>query len=334
MKILESWKNFKLLFLTAGPVLVQHEKLTQFAFRVSGKHQFYVSFLAILVTLANFAPVEIQRRIIDDAILNKDASTLVVLCTVLLVILLVQSALKYGMLVYQSWVGENVINAARKQVTKTAEHPTVNAGGQITSIMNGEISQVGTFVGNSISEAVVSVSFIVVTCVYLLILQPWIAAFSILLLVPQVLLAPYLQPKLDALVARNTTLTRKLGDDLVELTASQKLRFHAVRRGITAMYDNQMSYLMVKYALKGLLNMLSSLAPLAALFFGGLLVIRGDITIGTVVAFVASLDRMATPLRDLLNFYRDYSQTRINHTLILQWLLENQPDSAVKATPS
>lgn len=56
------------------------------------------------------------------------------------------------------------------------------------------------------------------------------------------------------------------------------------------------------------------------LIIGGYLVIEGQTTIGTVVAFVSGLDRVSAPLHDLLNFYRAYEQAKVQHQMIVAWV--------------
>lgn len=62
------------------------------------------------------------------------------------------------------------------------------------------------------------------------------------------------------------------------------------------------------------------MGPLVALIMGGYLVIQGQTTIGTVVAFVSGFERISGPWRDLLNFYREYEQAKVQHQMIAEWI--------------
>lgn len=294
------------------------DTLGAFVWRASGIHQVYVGVLAVAVSLLSFIPVAVQRRIIDGAIVERDSGALLLYCSAFLAVILVQAALKYVLLIYQSWVSESVIKFARVQLAqKAAEHMSEGeVPPETVSVLGVELDYVGGFVGTSISDAVVNVSFIAFMSAYLIYLQPATAVGCIALLIPQVVLAPYLQPKLDELVARQVQLVRALGEEVREGTR----RSTGTRSKIGQLFGTKMTYFALKFGLKGLLNFVSSLAPLIALFAGGLLVIRGSITIGALVAFVTGLDRMASPLRDLLNFYREAAQTRVHHILLLEWL--------------
>ena len=82
----------------------------------------------------------------------------------------------------------------------------------------------------------------------------------------------------------------------------------------------------LKFELKALLNVVNAMGPLMVLLVGGYLVIKGQTTIGTVVAFVSGFERLSGPLRDLLNFYREYEQARVQHRMIVQWAHGKQTD--------
>ena len=62
------------------------------------------------------------------------------------------------------------------------------------------------------------------------------------------------------------------------------------------------------------------MGPLVVLIVGGYLVIQGQTTIGTVVAFVSEFHRISGPLRDLLNFYREYEQAKVQLQMIVKWV--------------
>lgn len=57
----------------ASSVSVQlDEPFGKFVWGVTSFHQLYVGAVAIGVTLFNFIPIELQRRIIDEAVATKD----------------------------------------------------------------------------------------------------------------------------------------------------------------------------------------------------------------------------------------------------------------------
>lgn len=95
---------------------------------------------------------------------------------------------------------------------------------------------------------------------------------------------------------------------------------HAALRTTRTIFRNRMELYLLKFGLKTLLNIANAFGSLSVLIVGGYLVIKGQTTIGTVVAFISGFQRLSDPVGDLLDFYRSYSQTRVQYQMILDWI--------------
>ena len=205
--------------------------LRGFVLRASGRHQLYAGLLAIAVALLNFVPIELQRRVVDIAIADKDVTALLVLGGLYLATVLLHSGLKYALMVYQGWVGESAVKTARDQLAAVASKRPAREhakSGQTANVIGNEIDGVGGFVGTSISEFVVNLTLLTAVAGYMLYVQPEIALVSAIALVPQVWLAVYMQADLNVLVERQVGLVRKLGNEAV--ASSTTVRKAARRR--------------------------------------------------------------------------------------------------------
>ena len=60
------------------------------------------------------APLELQRRIVDDAVMNEHLGLLVQLCGVYLAVALGTVALKFARSVYEGRISESVIRSLRQ----------------------------------------------------------------------------------------------------------------------------------------------------------------------------------------------------------------------------
>lgn len=314
---------------TSAPAIRSDQTLSGFVWRASGAHQFYVGLIAMAVALLNFVPIDLQRRIVDVAIANKDVRTLLFLGALYLAIVLLQTALKYALLLYQGWVSESVVKTSRDQLTIVASEraaPDENTSGQTVNVIGREIDGVGGFVGVGISEFVVNLTFLFVILGYMLYIQPLIALIGMVFLLPQVFLALYMQSDLNTLVERQVGLVRKLGDETVAQAGSgvqsgpQSKPTPTESSTIHAIFRNRIRFYFLKYGLKTLLNLANAIGPLMVLVVGGWMVIQGQTTIGTVVAFISGLERLSSPLRDLLNFYREYQQAKVQYQMIGRWV--------------
>jgi ABC-type multidrug transport system fused ATPase/permease subunit len=161
---------------------------------------------------------------------------------------------------------------------------------------------------------------------YMFLVEPVIAAIGLLLLGPQILLTPYLQSRLNRLVARQLGLTRRLGDEVTvqDATSEEAPPFTTIR----SLYRNRIVFFFLKFGLKSTLNFFNALGPLVILIVGGWMAIQGQTTIGTVVAFVSGFERLATPIRDLIAFYRAAAQATVQHQMIIEWVSARQTDRA------
>lgn len=304
-------------------VVRPRETLAKFVWRTSGAHQFYVGALAVGVSLLNFAPIDLQRRIVDGPIAARDVGGLIFLALLYLGVVLIQSALKYALMVYQSWVSESAIKISRDHlVSLAAERPQneSSSSGETVNVISREIDSVGGFVGASISEFVVNFSFLIFSAAYMLYVQPLIALVSAIFLAPQLVLAPLLQARLNDLYERQVGLIRRLGDETVKIAEADAREGVLRSTAIGAIYWNRLRFHFLKFGLKTLLNIANALAPLSVLAIGGYMVIHDQTTIGVVLAFVSGFERLSNPLRDLLNFYRDYEQAMVQHQMILGWV--------------
>jgi ABC-type bacteriocin/lantibiotic exporter with double-glycine peptidase domain len=302
-------------------VLRTNETLAGFVWRASGKHQFYVGLIAVAVALFNLAPIDLQRRIVDDGIAKGDIRTLLFLGGLYLAIVLIHGALKYALYFYQGWVGESAVKTARDHLAAIATgRPVEASSGEMVNVIGREIDNVGGFVGTSISEFVVNLTLLTVVAAYMLYIEPLIALIAAVSLIPQVFIALYMQGELNMLVERQVELVRRLGDEAVLQAASNSKTTGKGFRTVREIFRNRIRFYFLKYGLKTLLSVTNALGPLLVLMVGGYLVIQGQTTIGTIVAFVSGLERISSPLHDLLNFYRAYEQAKVQHQMIVAWV--------------
>lgn len=281
---------------------------------MSGWHQFTLAALAVGGALLNLAPIELQRRMVDDAIVAGDAALLFWLGGVYAAALLAHKGAKFLLAWYQGWVAEKTIAYTRAHLSRLyGQDGVVLTPGKAVSIIGGEVDKLGAFVGGGPSTALANAATLVGVFGYMLVVEPAIAALSFALLAPQLLLTPLMQRRLNALLQRRVEMMRLFGDRLAE-TGQGDVSL------ILRLLHNRMVFIRLKAVLKTLLNLMSDGAALAILMLGGWLVVEGQTTVGVVLAFVSGFGRIAGPLRDLMTFYRQASQAGVQHQMIARWM--------------
>jgi ABC-type multidrug transport system fused ATPase/permease subunit len=297
------------------------KSLANYIWFMSGRHQIGLCGIALLIAVLSTIPLELQRQIVNRGISDADVRVLLTLGGIYLIVILGQNALKFGLRLYQGWISESAIRNSRQHLSRVHEGRRATTGsdpgGRAVSIIGSEIEQVGGFVGEGLSEALVQAATLVFIIGYLAFVEPLIMGVGLALLVPQVLIAVRVQHAVNPLVATRVELLRRLGD---RVASTEDLAADGDHEEIDGIYDNRMRIYLLKFAGKTALNLLNALAPLGALLIGGYLVIQGTTTIGTVVAFMSGFERLSDPARQLTVFYRSASQANVHHRKIAEWI--------------
>ncbi|HET6158217.1 MAG TPA: ABC transporter ATP-binding protein [Dongiaceae bacterium] len=307
------------------------QSLYRFIWQSSRRQQVWLVLLTILVAPMSMIPLELQRRIVDDAIHNQDVRYMLLLCGIYLAVLLLQGGLKYVLNVYRGSLVEHIALQLRGRIfnvlvdepLKLEEHSQTMDKGAVVSMTSSEVEEVAGFVGDSISIPLLQAGTAFGTLGYLFWVQPEIAAFALALFVPQIVIVPMGQRRINRWAAIHVRLLRKLGDVIVsseESTLSRDQvgrRFAKLARG--ALTTRVLVY-RVKFFLTLLGNFIDALGPLIVLAVGGWLVINGKAEVGTLVVFISGFQKVAEPWDQLLTFYRTTSNARTKYRLIVDTL--------------
>jgi len=129
----------------------------RYVLAVSWPHQVALVVLTVVTFLLEVAPLEIQRRVVNNLVKDRPFLIVVTLCAAYAGAVLIQGATKLGLNVYRGWVGENgrgiCVNASlpiRGWLDPGRRGP--QAGGVGAAMIVAEVEPIGGFVGSSISE--------------------------------------------------------------------------------------------------------------------------------------------------------------------------------------
>ena len=87
-----------------------------FIWRTSGSHQIWLAILSAIVFGLTAAPLEIQRRVVNDAFKGGQFSTILLLAGIYLAVSLASGLTKLALNVYRNRVGENVVRDLRTSI--------------------------------------------------------------------------------------------------------------------------------------------------------------------------------------------------------------------------
>lgn len=294
------------------------DRLPGYILRVSGRSQLGLGLLALGVTFLGLAPLELQRRIIDDAIIPGDAGLLIDLAALYMAAVLGHGALKFAMKWLQGWLAESAVRRARETLLaheRLGRREGGRAQGASVSVLGAELDRLGGFIGTGPSMAVANLAMLAGVVGYMVAVKPELAWISLLLLLPNIVLTPLLQRRLNALTRVQVATLRDFGNSVLDGCGPE-----VTRPMLDTLYGNRMAFHLWKNLLKGALGLLGAAAPLGVLVVGGLLALEGEASAGIIVAFLSGFQRIAGPIRDLLAFYREAAQAGVRYDMVRRWM--------------
>jgi len=305
--------------------------LYAFIWQSSRRQQAWLVLLTLMVAPMSMIPLELQRRIVDDAVHNQDLPYLFLLSGIYLAVLLLQGGLKYLLNIYRGGLVERIALQLRGRIfdvlvdepLKHRERQGAVDKGAVVSMTSSEVEEVAGFVGDSISFPLLQAGTAFGTLGYLFWVQPEIAAFALALFVPQIVIVPLGQRRINRWAAIHARLLRKLGGVIVSSDKSSltvkhlERRFGKLTRG--ALTTRVLIY-RVKFFLTFFGNFIDALGPLIVLSLGGWLVLTGKAEVGTLVVFISGFQKVSEPWDQLLTFYRTTSNARTKYRLIVDTL--------------
>lgn len=296
-------------------------RLAGYVAEASGFHQFWLVIASLVTVVLGTAPLELQRRIVNDALGRHEIAEIVFLALLYVALALAEGCFKLLTKIYRGWVGESATRALRVRINEcilrrqaAGDGPDTNGVG--LSIIIAEAEAIGGFVGDSFSEPVLQAGTLTLVLGYMIYLQPFMAVIALVVMAPQIVLVPWIQGAINEKVARRIRLLRLISVDIV--SAGHGSDNPAKARAIDTIFIANMGVYRLKFTLSFLMNLMNNLGIAGILGFGGYYVSIGQIEAGTVLAFISGLHKINDPWIDLINWFRDLMLTRAKYELVVE----------------
>jgi len=292
-----------------------------YVFAVSWPHQVALVILTVVTFLLEVAPLEIQRRVVNDLVKQRPFKLVITLCAAYAGILLVQGTIKLVTNVYRGWVGENATRDLRRHVLAylriaRVASPGPEARGVATAMLVGEVEPIGGFVGGSVSEPLLQGGILLSVLAYIVHLDRWMAAAALALFLPQLLFVPLMQRAINRRASARVWVLRQLGVSTVDARAATVERDRSDGRRVDRVLQLNMGIYKLKFSMNFLMNLCSHLQVVAALLIGGWMVHTDQLEVGGIIAFISAVGRLNDPWGDLVNYFRDLSITQVKFGLV------------------
>ena len=314
--------------MRAMPQSVYH-----YIFRYSKLRQIVVIMMTLALLPLAPIPLELQRRLLDDAVANKDVNLLIWLATLYVGALLLSAGLKLAMRVQRELISAQIVHSLRRSVfyciytitppskiKASAEGEDVVDEGAVVSMLSSEVEKLGGFAGSAISGPLLQIGTLVSVLGYMFYIEPLVAAIALALYSPQFIVVPIFQARMNRLAGKKALKVRELGNFIVD-QAENELLEQEPPTAFTELTDTilriRTKFLMTKNIMKTINNLLIAMGPFGVIAYGGYLAIQGQIEVGVILAFVSGLERLGGPIRDLIGSYGSITDARMRYGILL-----------------
>ena len=309
----------------------------RYVLETSRYHQALLVTLTVAVFLMELAPLELQRRIINDLVKDRTYGYVITLCGIYAGVVLVQGTTKLWLNIYRNWVGEGAVRDLRRRIRDLVGLSSVAAAdpeaqGVEISMIVAEVEPIGAFVGSSVSEPLLQSGVMLSVLAYLIHLDVWMALIAVAIFVPQLVFVPLMQKAIIQRTAARVQVLRGLSIGIVEATTREG-KDRLDQGPIQRVFELDMGIFKLKFTMNFLMNFCNHLQRIAALLLGGWYVLQGQLEVGGVVAFISGVEKLNDPWGDLVNYFRDFSVAHVKYRLVstaVEDLMENQTLAAAE----
>ena len=309
-------------------------RLITFIKRYTFKSQVFLSLGALATLPITYASLELPKQIINSAInsanfANSDIAVsmnqvdyLLILCGLFLIVLILNGVLKFYLNYYKGSVAELLIKRLRLYIFKKQRQSSkLNSKANLMPVIIQEVEPVCGFSGDSFAVPLLHGGTALAILTFMLVQNLALCAAAITLLPIQILIIPRFQRKINRLVRERVLAVRNLSKHINNEEGHQSKQNHKeVRLLFSSLHNLRIKIFKTKYMMKSLNNFIMNLTPFFFYTIGGYLVIEGNLSLGALVASLASYKDLASSIRELFTYYQSLQDARIRYREIFIFL--------------
>ena len=300
--------------------------------------------LVILITVfARVLPLEMQKRIVNEAIRFGEIQMLFLYCGYYLAAVVVATGLKYLISALQNLIGERALADMRKALyhhilTLPLNFFRKTQPGLVVSSLVTELASAGNFVGMAIGVPVTSILTLFAFAGYLIWLNPLLAGISLSIYPMILILLPRLQQQANKANKRRVDTTRTLSGKIGEAISgiheihgngSYRIENRRYSKMIDKLYKIRIVWNLYKFSVKSVNNFFNNLSPFLIFVVGGYLAIKGRLDLGALVAFISAQEKIYDPWKELIAFYQVYQDASVRYKRTMEYF-DELPEHALE----
>ena len=335
-------------FAAEKPPQPEANDLEPSVYRFILKHSMRQQILLLLLTLSSFPflyySLDLPKTIVNQAIGGKhfpaeflgfefdQVPYLMILSALFIALVFINGAFKYFINTYKGQIGERMLRRFRYSLYQRLlcfplSYFHKNSSAQIIPMITVECEQLGGFIGDAFNLPLFQGGQLLTMIFFMFMQDPILGVAAIALYPVQGYVIPKLQFKVNQLGKQRIRTVRQVADrvqesaaGIVEIQANDtvKLRLTDFAHILGIIYDIRFEIYRRKFFAKFLNNFIGQLTPFFFYSLGGYLVIKGSLSFGALVAVIAAYKDLASPWKELLDFYQIKENSRITYEQIVE----------------
>ena len=240
--------------------------------------------------------------------------------------------LSFFLNVYRGAAGERLLRRLRYQlIERVLRFPLPQfrktSQGEVVSMVTLETEPLGGFFGDALNLPSYQ-GGLLLTLMGFMFVQDWKLGLAAIALYPvQAWLIPKLQRQVNALGKQRVVTVRRLNERIGEaVTGAHEVHANDTSQFELADFSSRLGRIFqIRYAIykkkffiKFVNNFLALLTPFFFYSIGGWLVIKGDMTVGSLIAVLGAYKDVSAPWKMLLGYYQRKEDARIKYEQLIE----------------
>lgn len=318
--------------------------LFAFIWKHSKRDQLFLLFFTVFTFPFLYATLELPKRIINDAIgatsetvtvfgfTMTQTQFLMALCFAYLGAVLAHGLLKMRLNTMKGVLAERMLRRFRYTlINRMMRFPRSyfrsTSQGELVSMVTSEAEPMGGLMGDAVAQPVFQAGQMLIIVIFLFAQSVWFGLAGVALIPLQAWLIPMLQRQINQLNKKRIVEVRSFSSEIGETAAGigdlrtnggLRYRLAAFTDRLGRLFEIRFQIYQKKFFMKFLNNFITQLTPFFFYSAGGYLAIKGDITVGALVAALAAYKDLSSPWKELLTYYNQVQDMSLRWDIVTE----------------
>jgi len=293
----------------------------------SWKSQLLLLVIILILVVLRVLPLEIQKRLINDVLSQKNTQLLIYYCLIYLGAVLSASLLKFAINGLQTHIGQRAMTDMRRALYSHILRLPLSVfrkiqPGSVSSSLITELAPSANFVGMAVSVPLSNILTLAAFAAYLIWLHPLLGVITLSIYPVAMFVIPLLQNKVNKANKQRVDGTRDVADQITESISgvhevhahgsfwSEEKKYNGL---VERLFRVRIIWTLYRYAVKVVNNLFVGVGPVIVFLLGGYLLIQGQIELGSIVAFLSAQEKLYDPWKELIEFYQVYQDASVRY---------------------